>query len=353
VVVLLLSSNVALAEPWRGSVSGGWLVETNVKELLDSERGEDDALFRLLLDLQSPRLRLGRSAGISGRVRAGVDRYVRFVDESRWLAEGRLRGQWSLGRGRQVSFGASAFQQTYPDNRDRNFSRILGDLGYRVPLGTKWSLGVSMDLHSQDYRQSSWHDETGWGVRLSAARVLGSGITGEAYFRLGGDSFGRRSLKAVSYEDTTLYELGPDQKDSVRDLGVSFQRLRPFVARVGYTFSSRRSNSYGFSFRRHELSFLTSLALPWDMDVQALGKLQLTRHTDPEIEDVFVSPPGEDEEGREANNSLTLRVRRPLWNGPMAEVRCAWYRNESLLVGRFYTKWVLGAAVRWAFRRGE
>jgi hypothetical protein len=346
-------SSFALAEPWRGSLSGGWLVETNVKELLESEGRDEDALFRLLLDLQSPQLKLGRSVGIDGRVRGGLDRYTQFVDESRWLAEGRLQGRWSLGRGKRISFGASAFQQAYPDSSGRNFSRYMGDIGFRAPVGTKWSAGVSLNLHSQDYRQTSWHDETGWGIRLSAARALGSGITGEAHFRLGEDFFGRRSLKAIRSEDQTLFELGPDQKDSVRGLGLSFQRVRPFVVRAGYAFSSRRSNSYGFSFSRHDLSFLASLALPWDMDLQALGTLQHTQYTDAGMDSVFVLRSGEEVEGRETNNSVTMRVRRPLGGGPMAELRWAWYRNESLLVDRFYTKWVLGVALRWGFRRGD
>lgn len=352
VLLIALGSSSVAARSWRGSLSGGWHLETNVREALEDKGAEDDALIRLLFDLQTPPVRFDKSVALEGRVRAGLDRYARFVEESRWLAEGRLQGQWGLGRGRRIFMNASAYQQTYPDSTNRDFRRFLGEVGYRAPMGPVWVAGASLDLHSQDYLRTSWHDETGWGLRLSAGRTLGSNLTGEAHFRIGEDFFGRQSLKAVRSGDETTFELGLDQKDSVRGLGLTFRRTRPFVARLSYILAFRRSNSFGFSFRRHDLSFLVSVALPWEMDVQAMGTVQFTQYTDSGIDTVFVFRSGEDVEGRESNNSLTLQVRRHLGDGPMAELRCAWHRNESLLVDRFYSKWVLGAAIRWGFRVG-
>ena len=303
--------------------------------------------MRLLADVDSPRAPIGRSLGLRGGLRAGWDRYVEAVEESRWLGEVSLDGQAAFPKGRSASLRLSLFRQSYPDSTHRDFRRERADLSFRWPLSAAWRGGCQIDLHRQDYRQTPFHDETGWGLRLSASRALGTGWRGDVSFRLGSDAFGRKSLKLRHEGGETVYVLGPDQKDSIRSVGFTLQRRGPFIMSLGYALSSRRSNSFGFSDRRHDVTFLVSMALPWDMDLQGLASMQLTRYTDSGIDSVFVLRAGEDVEGRDTNNSLTLRLRRPLWSGPTLELRTAWYRNEALLVDRFYSKWIVGFAVRW------
>lgn len=249
----------------------------------------------------------------------------------------------------------SLFDQSYPDSLNRDYQRRRVEISFRKTFESRLSLSIHGDTRWLDYRETQRTDEKGWGIRLAGGHPLRWGWHGEGTFRIGEDRFGRRSLKPRREPegDHYEYELGPDQKDGVRTVGLSLRRLRPFIFRTGYTLTARSSNSFGFSQIRHEFSMLASLALPWTMDLQILGTLQSARYTDSGIDTVYVLRAGEDVEARDDNNSLTLRLRRPLRDGPIIELRAAWYRNESLLVGRYYDKWQVGWALRWGLRKED
>jgi hypothetical protein len=281
-------------------------------------------------------------------VRLGADRYFTLRRENRWLGDVQLALSWNPKKKRRLFLQTTLFRQAYPDSLVRNFRRWSLRLGYSAPLPLRgWSGGVEWEFLGLDYRRTERWDLNGWLLRWIGRRSLGRGWKGEFSFRLGEDHFGRASLKVREEEGEIVTDLGPDQKDAVRALGVTLERYRPLVLRLGYALSWRRSNSFGFSYRRHDLSVLASVALPWDMDLQGLLTLQWTRYTDEGMDSIFVFRSGEEVEAGETNNSLTLRIRRPLDQHWTLELRGAVYRNEGLLLDRFYTKHFLGAALRW------
>ncbi|MBD3336236.1 MAG: hypothetical protein GF355_12035 [Candidatus Eisenbacteria bacterium] len=348
-ILLLAPAASGRAAPGRIDLQAAVLYETNIQEALAEAEESDGTFLRLLGSTESPPWRPHERLELDARLRAGLDLYGRLDDESRWLADLELNGVWNWRRGRRFSLQTSLYHQAYPNDDRRDFQRRRLEAGFRRTFPSRWALSAHVDLHQVRYFETEAADEGGWGVRLGVAKPLGRGWMGEGFFRLGGDAFNHPSLEATEVNGEVTYDLGPDRRDAMRTVGLALGRLRPFVLRCGYAYSARHSNSFGFSQRQHELTALISMALPFDIDLQALGNLQSTNYTDPGIDTVFVYVPGE-VEARENDNSISLRLRRPLGRGPVFELRSAWFRNESLLVGRFYDKWIVGCAVRWGGR---
>ncbi len=87
--------------------------------------------------------------------------------------------------------------------------------------------------------------------------------------------------------------------------------------------------------------------LPGRLLLQIRGRAESTSYRDAGLSDVFIFPAGEEQEAGEDNNSLQVRLRRPLGPGMAVEGRISWFRNESLLVGSFYRKTLGSIGVVW------
>jgi hypothetical protein len=81
--------------------------------------------------------------------------------------------------------------------------------------------------------------------------------------------------------------------------------------------------------------------------MQLRGRVETTSYRDSGLADVYILRAGENQEAGEDNNSLQLRLRRPIGTGWSIEGRVSWFRNESLLVGSFYRKTVGSLGVVW------
>jgi hypothetical protein len=81
--------------------------------------------------------------------------------------------------------------------------------------------------------------------------------------------------------------------------------------------------------------------------LQLRGRAEWTSYRDHGLSEVFISRLGEEQEAGEDNNSLQVRLRRPVARGWALEGRISWFRNESLLVGSYYRKNLGSIGIVW------
>ncbi len=117
---------------------------------------------------------------------------------------------------------------------------------------------------------------------------------------------------------------------------------------ISLGWESVRSNSFGYSVGRRSAESAVSGWLPWRVLAQARGRIESTSYHDRDLARVFVLRSGENQEAGDDNNSMILRLRRPIRKGLALDGRVAWFRNESLLVGSFYRKTTATIGVTWA-----
>jgi hypothetical protein len=291
-------------------------------------------------------LPLGATADASGRLL--TERYSSLTHEAR------VQGEIHLGvdlppSGRRLQVRAEGGERTcsYPDSTERNFHRSWARLATGFRLGPHGVLIPRLDLWSLDIRRTSRRDQAGLGLDLTYEHPLRGWIVMQGGLELGGVRHGIPSIRASAldpgFTDTTA---APDRHDEYRYAHVGLRLLRRLLVRIEYGYRSQQSNSVDAVLGRHELRWLLSSPLPLGISAQFYGNLEHTRYRDRRLDGSEIFRPGEVEANAD-DNTVALQLSRPLGRGCTAEIRGAWYRNESLFLQNYYRKQVWSAGLSW------
>jgi hypothetical protein len=140
--------------------------------------------------------------------------------------------------------------------------------------------------------------------------------------------------------DPPVLAPGADRRDSYRFLHAGLRHTGRLVAQAQVGLRVQTSNSIDGAFRRPEVTWLISCPMGWGITGLFYGNLERTTYTRSGVSDFFVPRTGEIEAG-EDDNTIVLRLARPLGRGWDLDARLGWYRNEALFVGDYYRKQVL------------
>lgn len=321
--------------------------DDNALETL-SERRESDSFFRLQGEAEVLRRSDGWASAIGGSIRGFTERYDQLENEGRNQGEVRLFGHFRFGRPGLLVRALGGWRgRDYPDSTMRNFERRWGSLLGQLRVGPRGVFRPEVTVWSLDFNRTKDRDQVGVDLDLTYELPVGSRVRVHGGFGFGGVDYDRASLQVETTPDGELIpELGPPQDDTYRALRLGGQYLRGFLVQLQYTLRGQSSNSFGSSYRRHEIRWLLSGSLPLGISGQFYGNVESTHYTDDNLEEVFVLRAGEEQEAGEDNNLVALQASRALRRGWRAFVRHSWFENESLFVGNFYEKrvWTLGVS---------
>jgi hypothetical protein len=336
----------AQAGEFRGSgrLQSALVHDDNVFEAMDAGGRRADSSLRFLGDgrLAVGALPLGSRADLSLRVLSES-----FRDNP---AEDRRQGEaglaWDIASAtarRRFALEAGYGLRAYPDSTSRGHHRAWGRVTGVVPVGPRGSLVGRFDVWQLDFRTASRVDrvdQAGGGFDLSYEHPVGRHLVLQGGLELSGVHHGVKSLRFVPRQKPPVLDpdLGPDRRDQGRFLHAGIRRTGRLVLQVQAGIRTQASNSIDGVFHRPEATWLISWPLGWSVIGQCYGSLKHTEYT--ALRGEQVTRIGEIEAG-EDDNTIAVRLARPLGHGWDLDARAGWYRNEALFVGVYYGKRVI------------
>ncbi len=326
-----------LAGVLRGGGSWGW--DSNVLEEMDAKKRVQDSFLRLMVEASPEPFRSGRQS-LGLRARGLTERYFHYASDSRYQVDGSFQANRRTGRTASVWLSGRGEFRSYPDNTDRNFRRGSAALGVAAKArGGDFS--AAWALRGLDYRRTPRFDRRAQAVTLDYRRALHPRIELSATAEFEWSRYSRDAVKQPSEETTRA------QKDRGREARIAVQYMRGWLFETFASWEGVRSNSFGYSLGRRSLGGMASGWVPGKLLLQVRGRIETTSYRDSGLADVYILRAGENQEAGEDNNSLQVRLRRPVGPAWSLEGRISWFRNESLLVGSFYRKTVGSLGVVW------
>lgn len=138
-------------------------------------------------------------------------------------------------------------------------------------------------------------------------------------------------------------EPGPRREDTVVGASVGYSFRGPFAFGVGYGYLGQQSNSYGETVVRHRVSTSAGLRLPWELTAMGQVTLQLLAFPD----GVYLSPDVPLVFDDETQNSVSLKLARPLAPTLDVEARYAFYAGLLPTSALLYTRHVATVGFTW------
>jgi hypothetical protein len=278
----------------------------------------------------------GERAQLVGHYELGGRKFLDQAEEDLLVqaaaAEGSvaLGPQWALGmegrikdrRGGSRAYsdlGANAFAEYAPDVR----------LALRVRVGA----------HRFVYRPSSQANFGGPEVSLQGRYRLNRRHALTVFGEYGARDYG---VLATPYPGREDREPLP-REDSSLVAGMGYTYRGPLALGLTYTYQELNSNSRGETVRRHRLSGSAGMRLPWRITLLAQGGLGLSSYPD----GIFLSPEILLVEEDEAQNSLSLKLARPLSERMDLELSYALYGTRLPQNQLSYFRQVAGLGLTW------
>ncbi|HET9452364.1 MAG TPA: hypothetical protein VFO83_15845 [Aggregicoccus sp.] len=238
-----------------------------------------------------------------GRYDLGSRLYLSYRSESTLIQAAALEASRALGRTLGVGVETRAKDR-------RGGARAYSDLGASafleyVPdlrLDVRLRAGAHRFVYRPDHRADFGGPELSLTGRYRLDRRHSVTLSGE---------WGRRRYGVLAGRAPGVVSPGPApgrRVDGALAAGVGYGYRGPVALTLGYAFQELSSNSYGQTVLRHRLSASAGVRLPLRLTLLAQGALVLSRYPD----GVYLSPEIILTEDDEAQNSLSLRLVRPL-----------------------------------------
>ncbi|QRK13038.1 hypothetical protein JQX13_25240 [Archangium violaceum] len=271
-----------------------------------------------------------------GRYDGGGRKYLGFSNEDVLVQAAALEGSLALGsslgvgvegrakdrRGGSRAYtdlAASAFVEYAPDTR----------------LSLRLRAGAHRFLYHRDFSASFGGPEVGFLARYRLVRRHALTVSGE---------YGsRRYHSSVRYPPGTTPEWTGRREDGALMASVGYSYKGPLALGLSYSYQETSSNSFGESVQRHRLSGTAGVRLPWKLTLMAQGSLGLNRYPD----GVYLSPEIILLEDDEAQNTLSLKLARPLSTRVDLEFSYAMYGTRLPRNDLFYFRQVAGVGLTW------
>lgn len=317
-------------------VTGRLLVDSNApRDFTQGSGGPDTSDGALGLFVSADGRYTAERWQLVGRYDGGVRKYLSYTQEDALVQSAALEGSLALGsawgvglegrakdrRGESRSYSdleASAFLEYAPDAR----------------LSLRVRAGAHRFLYRPDFSASFGAPELSFFARYRLDHRHAFTATGEYGSR-------RYASDVLSAPDTP--ERTGRREDGSLLAGVGYTYKGPLTLGLAYTYLETASNSYGESVRRHRLSGTVGMRLPWKLTLLAQGTLGFNLYPD----GVYLSPEIILLEDDEAQNSLSLKLVRPVSERWDLELTYAVYGTRLPNNGLFYFRQVGGVGLTW------
>lgn len=310
-----------------------WGYDSNVKEMVRSAAKPSDNFARIeaAIDVGAVAKRQG---GVHAGLRWAGECFTQYRTESRTMVRGMLGWRW-VGRGRWAECGWSStrFDRPAADSLDLKRHELThsAELALTRRARLYWAargLWIRPDPRGPSAR-------CGWQLAVEMKRTIAHSLRISARLEGGEVRFDVLAIEGwVGGEN--VYR---DEKQRDRNVLCGVGLARSGVPLLSFFYGYRKvdSNSFGFSFGRHELSLTAAFLLPHRVSLQLAGRLQEPRYSERGFDSQWLRE-NPDESDLGARSGLTLQLRRPIGGGLSLEVRATRQRNEGRTTGRFYEK---------------
>lgn len=317
-----------------------WGYDSNVHESAAENRRVDDNYGRMEAHVHA--LSNARRAGrMLVDLRIARESYWNRAEENRHLVRALCGWRFDARRSMvETSWSSTFTQREYASERDLARHEIAqrGRWNLRGRSQLTWS-GRGIGLNT---RAGGASERRGWELGAELEHPLHDAWRAAARLEGGGVRFERN---AVDWSAARVIDLGKRQSDRTLLLGMRFQRTRAPMLSLSYGFRRLWSNSFGFSFERHEFLGRLSFLLPRRISCHLLGRWQETRYIEEGYLVVLTQEDTEDQELGE-RSGLTAQLSRPMGESLTIQLRASWLRNEALVRRHHYEKVRFEAALR-------
>ncbi|MBJ6761166.1 hypothetical protein JGU66_10360 [Myxococcaceae bacterium JPH2] len=327
------------AEGWQTALKGTarLLVDSNAPRDYASGPEAPSTLDLALSVLGAAEARrTGERTQLLGRYELGARKYSAFPGEDTLIQSGAVEGslalgtEWGVGveghakdrRGGSRAYsdlGASLFAEYAPDVR----LALRLNLGprrfvYRAnPSANFGGLEVGGLARYRFNRRHSLNVFGGWGSRGygTQARLPGDAVP-ETYTR---------------------------RHDGAIQVGAGYAYRGPVALGLTYTYQETDSNSFGETMLRHRVTANAGVRLPWRLSLFVQGSLGLSRYPD----GIYLSPEIILVEEDEGQDSLSLKLTRPVSEHVDLEVSWGLWSTRLPHNGLSYSRQLMGVGITW------
>ncbi|NMO18862.1 hypothetical protein HPC49_36910 [Pyxidicoccus fallax] len=339
----VLAASGASAAEWEGSLkaTSRVLVDTNAsRDFSDANTpstGLDQALS--LLGSAEGRATFERSQ-LVGRYELGLRKYLGFTDEDTLVHSGAVEG--SLALGAELGLGVEGHAKDR-----RGGSRAYSDLGASafveyapdVRLALRLRAGARRFVYRPDSTANFGGPEFGVLGRYRFNRRHSVSVFGE----WGSRGFGTQARTRPATPDTPAPAAPGRREDGGLTAGVSYTYRGPVALGLGYAYQEVSSNSFGETVMRHRVTGNAGVRLPWKLTLLAQGSLGYTTYPD----GIYLSPQIILIEEDEGQNSLSLKLARPVTERVDVEVSWGLWSTRLPRNALTYTRQVFGVGFTW------
>ncbi|QSQ19998.1 hypothetical protein JY651_32585 [Pyxidicoccus parkwayensis] len=336
----VLAAAPAPAAEWEGALKGTArvLADTNAsRDFSDATTGGSGGLDQALSLLGSAegRATFERSQ-VVGRYELGLRKYLGFTDEDTLVQAGALEGSLALGS----EFGVGL--EGHAKDR-RGGSRAYSDLGASafveyapdVRLALRLRGGARRFVYRPDATANFGGPEVGVLGRYRFDRRHSLSVFGE----WGSRGYG---TQARTRPGTTVPAPGL-REDGALTAGATYNYRGPVALGLTYAYQESTSNSFGETVLRHRLTGNAGVRLPWRVTLLAQGTLGFSSYPD----GIFLSPEIILVEEDEGQNSLSLKLARPISEKVDAELSWGLWSTRLPRNNLTYTRQVFGLGFTW------
>jgi hypothetical protein len=322
-----------------GSVrlTGRVLLDSNAPRDFRDAQGQQPAPDMGLSLLASSEGRItGERLQLVGRYELGGRKYVRYATEDVLIQGAAVEGSMALGT--QLGLGVEGRAKDR-----RGGTRDYSDLGAEafleyvpdVRLALRVRAGAHRFVYREDSRANFGGPEVGFLGRYRFNRRHSLSVFG---------NYGSRRYGVEAALPPESEELSPGRrKDGVLSAGAGYTYRGPLALGLTYTFQEISSNSFGETVLRHRLSGSAGLRLPWNVTLLAQGGLGMSRYPD----GIYLSPEITLVEEDEGQNSLSLKLARPMGEHLDVELSYGVYGTNLPTLQLSYFRQVLGLGLTW------
>jgi hypothetical protein len=329
----------ALAADVEGSlrVTGRWLVDSNAPRDFQDEQGQTPQTDVGLSLLASGEGRLtGEQLQLVGRYELGGRKYLKYTTEDVLIQAAALEASTALGT--QLGLGVEGRAKDR-----RGGTRDYSDLGVDafleyvpdVQLALRVRAGAHRFVYRPDSRANFGNPELGFLGRYRFNRRHAMSVFGE----YGARRYGAEARLPPEREGDSLGR----RKDGALSAGAGYTYRGPLALGLTYTFQELSSNSFGETVVRHRLSGSAGLRLPGKLTLLVQGALGVSRYPD----GIFLSPEIILLEEDEGQNSLSLKLARPVSAHLDAELSYGLYGTSLPRNDLSYLRQVVGLGLTW------
>ena len=339
----VLSARGVSAAEWEGTLkaTSRVLVDTNAsRDFSDANTpasGLDQALS--LLGSAEGRATFERSQ-LVGRYELGARKYLGFSEEDTLVQAGALEGSLALGSELGVGLEGHAKDR-------RGGTRAYSDLGTSafleyapdVRLALRLRGGARRFVYRPDATANFGGPELGLVGRYRFNRRHSVSVFGD----WGSRGYGTQARTRPSAPGVSPVASPGRREDGALTAGVSYTYRGPVALGLTYAYQEVSSNSFGETVLRHRVSGNAGLRLPWRLTLLAQGSLGFTGYPD----GIYLSPEIILVEEDEGQNSLSLKLSRPVTEKVDAEVSWGLWSTRLPRNGLTYTRQVFGVGFTW------